>query len=160
LKLSGPGQLGRYMSRLPPPDAVISLHPDRYAPRAARFCVATVDRPSPDLRDVVVLLASELVTRAVMLCESAADELVELWVWMPADVIRVELRGAHELICAPPARGHPQDGLVLLDELADRWSIDADEHDACIWFEIDRHRDVLHHHHARARRPFAAARRS
>jgi hypothetical protein len=117
---------------LPPPDAVISLHPDRFAPRAARCCVRTVDRPSPDLRDVVVLLASELVTRAVRLCRMTSHELVELRIWMPPDVVRVELRGARELVCAPSEPDRPQDDLLLVHALADRWSIDADEHRAML----------------------------
>ena len=121
-----------------PPDAVISLRPDRYAPRAARFFVGTVDRPSPDLRDVVMLLTSELVTRAVLLCPSDCDELVELRTWMPAEVVRVELRAARELIYAPPEPPAPQDGLLLMDDLADRWSVDVHGEQACIWFEIDR----------------------
>jgi hypothetical protein len=121
------------------PDAVISLHPDRYAPRAARYFVGTVDRPSPDLRDVIVLLTSELVTRAVTLCEGCGDELVELRIWMPPDVVRVELRGASELLCRPPEPPHPQDDVLLIDDLADRWSIDVEADEACIWFEIDRH---------------------
>jgi hypothetical protein len=129
------------MTDLSAPDAVISLHPDPFAPRAARYCVATVDRPSPDLRDVVVLLTSELVTRAVMLCEDALEEFVELRVWMPPDLVRVEIRGARELLCAPVESNHPLDDLLLVDGLADRWAIDADDHDACIWFEIDRHPD-------------------
>jgi hypothetical protein len=129
------------MAEPSPPDAVISLHPDPYAPRAARYCVSTVDRPSPDLRDVVVLLTSELVTRAVMLCQSALDEFVELRVWMPPDLVRVEVRGSRDLLCPPAASDHPHDDLLLVDGLADRWAIDADDHDACIWFEIDRHPD-------------------
>jgi hypothetical protein len=132
------------------PDAVLSLHPDRYAPRAARYFVAGVDRPSPDLRDVVVLLTSELVTRAVMLCEGSDDELVELRIWMPPDVVRVELRGARELVCRPPEPQCPQDDVLLIDDLADRWSIDLDADDACIWFEIDRHPTAQQAHQAHA----------
>jgi hypothetical protein len=131
------------------PDAVISLHPDRFAPRAARHCVRMVDRPSPDLRDVVVLLASELVTRAVTLSESWSEELgegpsqesLELRVWMPAQVVRVELHGGARLASSQSAPSEPQ-GELLLDELADRWSIDADERGVCVWFEIDRHQDA------------------
>src|SRR5205814_698462 len=52
------------------PDLALSLPLDPYAPRAARYHMAQVDRPSPDLRDAVVLLTSELVTRAVQLCDS------------------------------------------------------------------------------------------
>ena len=36
------------------PDLALSLRLDPYAPRAARYHVAQVDRPSPDLRDAVV----------------------------------------------------------------------------------------------------------
>jgi hypothetical protein len=124
--------------------------------------VGTVDRPSPDLRDVVVLLTSELVTRAVMLCESAVDEFVELRVWMPPDFVRVELRGARELLCARAESGHPQDDLMLVDGLADRWAIDIDEDDACVWFEIDRHPETprsREHASEHAEGPFASMRR-
>lgn len=146
------------MPSLPPPDALFSLHPDRHAPRAARHCVGNVDRPSPDLRDVVMLLTSELVTRAVMLCASASEELVELRIWMPAEVVRVELRAARALVCAPVDQDNPPDGLVLVDELADRWSIDACERDACIWFEIDRHYEPSRHDQpTRTDHPFAFA---
>ena len=140
MRLRGPGNLSHEMvSEVRPPDLAISLRPDRYAPRAARAVVRAVDRPSPDLRDVVVLLTSELVSRALKLRSSTSEEFVELRIWMPSDVVRVELRGARELsICASAEPGHPQDELLLLDELADRWSIDADKDRACIWFEIDR----------------------
>ncbi len=139
------------------PDAVISLHPDRYAPRAARYFVGSVDRPSPDLRDVVVLLTSELVTRAVMLCDGSGDELVELRIWMPPDVVRVELRGARGLVCRPPEPQCPQDDVLLIDDLADRWSIDLDADDACIWFEIDRHPTAQQAHQAHADGVYAFA---
>jgi hypothetical protein len=138
-----------------PPDAVISMRPDLYAPRAARYFVGSVDRPSPDLRDVVVLLTSELVTRAVLLCPSDRDDLVELRIWMPIEVVRVELRAARELIYAPPEPASPHDGLLLMDDLADRWSVDVHGEQACIWFEIDRRQalrgdDHDHVHHVLA----------
>jgi hypothetical protein len=140
------------------PDAVISLRPDACAPRAARFFVGTVDRPSPDLRDVVVLLTSELVTRAVLLCPDDCDELVELRIWMPAEVVRVELRAARELIYAPPEPPRPQDGLLLLDDLADRWSVDVRGEQGCIWFEIDRRHAPVVDGRERAGHVFASSR--
>src|SRR5438067_6090977 len=79
------------------PDLAMSLTLDRHAPRAARYHVAQVDRPSPDLRDAVVLLTSELVTRAVERSQSGSQEL-ELRVWMPADVVRVEVRAPRGLL--------------------------------------------------------------
>jgi hypothetical protein len=125
------------------PDLRISLRLDPYAPRAARYYVAQVDNPSPDLRDAVVLLTSELVSRAVEQCESAPGEEVELRAWMPADVVRVELRAPRELLDLPShADRNPYD-LLLLDQVADRWSIEEAEEEtvepaACMWFEIDR----------------------
>jgi hypothetical protein len=121
------------------PDLVISLQLDPYAPRAARYYVAQVDRPSPDLRDAVILLTSELVTRAVQQHGSDSDESVELRVWMPADVVRVELWAPPELLSLPLEHDGPHYDLLLLDQIADRWSVDTAEQPACIWFEIDRH---------------------
>lgn len=124
------------------PDLTISLHLDPFAPRAARHHVSLVDRPSPDLRDAVVLLTSELVTRAVEQNDAGSEQAVELRVWMPEDVVRVELHGAGTVFSPDYAR--PRAGgdfeRVLLDNVADRWSLESEEGEACMWFEIDRHR--------------------
>ena len=122
------------------PDLDVSLQVDPHAPRAARYHVAQVDRPSPDLRDAVILLTSELVTRAAQYSRPGRDEAVQLRVWMPADVVRVELRALRQLLLPPAEREGPHYGLVLLDQVADRWSIEPTEALACAWFEIDRHR--------------------
>ena len=122
------------------PDLEVSLELDPHAPRAARYHVAQVDRPSPDLRDAVILLTSELVTRAAQYSRPGSDEAVQLRVWMPADVVRVELRALRQLLLPPAEREGPHYGLVLLDQVADRWSIEPTEALACAWFEIDRHR--------------------
>src|SRR2546428_5340205 len=120
------------------PDLAMSLALDPYAPRAARYHIAQVDRPSPDLRDAVVLLTSELVTRAVQHCHSG-ETILELRAWMPADVVRVELQAPPRLLALSSDGGPSDYGLLLLDELADRWSLDEAGQTACMWFEIDRH---------------------
>jgi hypothetical protein len=120
------------------PDLETSLQVDPHAPRAARYHVAQVDRPSPDLRDAVILLTSELVTRAAQYSRAGCDEAVELSVWMPADVVRVELRAPRELLLPPVEHEGPHYDLLLLDQVADRWSIEPTEALACAWFEIDR----------------------
>ena len=127
------------------PDLALSLRLDPYAPRAARYHIAQVDRPSPDLRDAVVLLTSELVTRAVQLCESS-EATIELRAWMPHDVVRVELHAPAELLETTPAGAGERDySLMLLDQLADRWSLEPSDGLACMWFEIDRHGPVTGH---------------
>lgn len=119
------------------PHLAVSLPLDPYAPRAARFYVGQVGRPSPDLRDAVTLLTSELVTRAVQQCDHR-PESVELRVWMPAEVVRVELGGARELLLPPVLPDAPRYDLMLLERLADRWAVEADSDHPRMWFEIDR----------------------
>jgi hypothetical protein len=135
----GPGVQGKdgKATVLANPDFAVSLRLDAYAPRAARYYVAQVDRPSPDLRDAVILITAELVTRALQQHRFKSGQDIELRVWMPADVVRVEIRGPRNVL---PLRGdgEPHDGL-LIEKLADRWSMDTHERDACAWFEIDRH---------------------
>ena len=117
------------------PDLRVSLPLGPYAPRAARHHVAQLDRPSPDLRDAVVLLCSELVTQAV---EQSQAGSIELRVWMPSDIVRVEVRGPMDTSAAEPA-DPPAYGSMLLDQIADRWSFEGSGEHACTWFEIDRH---------------------
>jgi hypothetical protein len=121
------------------PDLAIVMPLDPHTPRSARHVVAQVDHPSPDLRDVVMLLCSEVVTQAV---ERAPGGTVEVRVWMPEDVVRVELIGALEELDVTIRRhaDHAEYAELLLDELADRWQLEAGGEDLSrIWFEIDRH---------------------
>jgi hypothetical protein len=123
------------------PDLQVALRLDPFAPRAARYYVGQLDRPSPDLRDAVVLLTSELVSRAVEQCGAEGGEQVELLAWMPMDVVRVELHAPRELLDLPAHADRTHYDMLLLDQVADRWSIDAvddDDPSACMWFEIDR----------------------
>jgi hypothetical protein len=116
------------------PDLAVVLPLDLHSPRSARHCVGQVDHPSPDLRDAVMLLCSELVTEAV---ERSTGEMIELRVWMPEDVVRVEMLGApHELSRA--SHKHSGYASLLLDQLADRWELEASEEGVRMWFEIDR----------------------
>ena len=120
------------------PDLIASLHLDPHAPRAARHWVRRVDSPSPDLRDAVALLTSELVTRAVR-PQEAADEEMRLQVWMPSDIVRVELSVPRERFFAPEEERSEDLGAMVLDRIADRWSIQPEGHSVSLWFEIDRH---------------------
>jgi len=133
--------VGNHEARVPidplTPDLETSLHLDRYAARAARYCVRTVDSPSPDLRDAVALLTSELVTRAVA-PDEACEEDVSLRVWMPPDVVRVELSTPRRRFFARLGP-RPEDlGRLVLDRVADRWSIEPAGGGVSLWFEIDR----------------------
>jgi hypothetical protein len=126
-----------------PADLVTSLRLDSHAPRAARHHVGQVDRPSPDLLDVVQLLTSELVSRAVDRCLFAGAMGI-LRVWMPPEVVRVELQVPRTSLGPPSLGVHEDDfSLQLVRHLADRWSLTDRSDLSCHWFEIDRQEPVI-----------------
>lgn len=116
------------------PDLAVTVPLDPHAPRSTRHCVGLVDNPSPDLRDAVMLLCSELVTQAV---ERSEGESVEVRVWMPSDVVRVEVLGSPQTL-SKIHHDHSDYAWMLLDQLADRWELDRGEEESRVWFEIDR----------------------
>ncbi len=121
------------------PDLASTLTLGPYAPRDARHQVRELDYASVDMRDAIVLLTSELVTRAVWQCEALpGGATAELRAWMPRDVVRVELAAPPGVDIMPRAKGPADFDLMLLEQLADRWSDGADVPCSCVWFEIDR----------------------
>ncbi len=109
------------------------------APAAARGALdqqvahALSDAQMRDVR----LLVSELVTNAVRHAEGAAVRLV---VSLKRGVLRVEV---HDLGTGFQPKAPPQDplrasgwGLVLVQELADRWGVDGTPRTR-VWFEMD-----------------------
>ena len=117
------------------PDMAVILPLDPHAPRAARHRVAQVGRPSPDLRDAIKLLCSELVTLAVEASPGGCH--IELRMWMPQDLVRLELEGwPSAYLRAPDPRTF---AALLLNQIADRWALDVADGKARMWFEIDRH---------------------
>ena len=121
------------------PDLQLLLPLDTHAPSEARHAVARVDKPSPDLRDAVVLLTSELVTRALRQRGDVEPGTVELRVWMPRDVVRVEVWTDPTLLSHPTEiAGEPEYDLMLLDQATDRWAFERRGNRVCAWFEIDR----------------------
>ena len=123
---------------LGPPSLAISFSLDDYAPRLARYQVARADRLSPDLRDAVQLLVSELVTRVVPPDSAQADARADLRTWMTRDVVRVEVWTSAALVERSAPEAGPAYDEVLVGRVADRWSVDREEDRACLWFEIDR----------------------
>jgi|GEM_PF-1010118 len=121
------------------PDFDVVLELNRDAPRRARNYVRDLLRvnASHELCDAVMLLTSEIVTPIVERGTTAFLECGELLMWIRADLVRVEFRAPSKLLSSAPEydrRGHDAD---ILDELADRWSIDAAGANASIWFEIE-----------------------
>ena len=114
----------------------LDLHPG--ATRSARNYVGDLlSDASQDVREAAMLLTSELVTRAVRQRPSGFAEPAELRVWLSTEPLRVELRASSELLLVPPEPSGPHYDHILLDQIADRWSIDKGPDFGCAWFEID-----------------------
>jgi hypothetical protein len=120
------------------PDLAFSLELEPRAPRSARHQLANLDYGSPGLRESVLLLASEFVTRAVQWCRPTSGPGVEMRVWMRARDVRVELLAPGKMLSLPLEREYPSYDVVLLREVADRWSIETGRYPVRMWFEIDR----------------------
>ena len=120
------------------PDLEISLELNAFAPRLARHRLEEVGHLAPDLRDAVSLLTSDLVTRAVRACPSGTGSEVHFSAWMADNFVRVELRTPNALLPSGPDADCSPYEKALLDQIADRWSIDDGGETGCMWFEIDR----------------------
>jgi hypothetical protein len=116
--------------------ATISLKRDPYAPLEARHAVMTIDAPSPDLRDVVTLLVSEVVTSAVRAADEGGGDRLVLHAEMPRSRVRVELSDPRGV--AGVEAGEDELGYRLVDELSDRWGVQRHGDGTLVWFEIDR----------------------
>ncbi len=127
------------------PDFEVSLDLDPRAPRSARNYARDLVHAdaSQDLREAVTLLTSELVTQAVLQRAADVAEALELRVWLRADRVRVEARVPSELLLAPAEAGGPHYDHVLLEQIADRWSMDVGQGLTRAWFEIDRGRQRI-----------------
>jgi anti-anti-sigma factor len=115
------------------------------APRSARTFVGELlrDGECERMRELVMLLTSELVTPIAQLGAAVFVEPGELWVWIGAEAVRVELCVPGELLSAPPELSRRQYERTLLDKMADRWSIETRESSARVWFEVDCRRSAV-----------------
>jgi hypothetical protein len=120
------------------PDLAFSLELEPRAPRSARDRLASLEYGSAGLRESVLLLASEFVTRAVQWCRPTDGPGVEMRVWMRPRDVRVELLAPGKMLSLPLERQSPSYDMMLLREVADRWSIETARYPVCMWFEIDR----------------------
>ena len=108
------------------------------APAQARGALDKIaGRIGPDrLRDVR-LLVSELVTNAV---RHAEGEAVRLVVALTAGTLRIEVHDPGRGFKVKPPPDDPMRasgwGLVLVEELADRWGVDHNPRTR-VWFEMD-----------------------
>jgi anti-sigma regulatory factor (Ser/Thr protein kinase) len=115
----------------------------RVAPDAISEARAAVDRMSGDetLLNNLRLLVSEVVTNSVRHAGLDEASRISLHIETSPECVRVEVTDPGPgFVPRVPEPRSTQDsgwGLYLVDELADRWGVDAGD-GTRVWFEIDR----------------------
>jgi anti-sigma regulatory factor (Ser/Thr protein kinase) len=117
------------------------IRADRTAPGAARRAVDELNGHfDPALKDSIRLLVSEVVTNSVIHAQPQVPGEVVLDVWASPDLVRVAVtdRGPGFEAQRPPRPGERSGwGLMMVDQLADRWGVDLDDGTE-VWFELQR----------------------
>ena len=95
---------------------------------------------SGDCFDTLCLLITEVVTNSLRHANFGANDHIVVQVKVSRDQVRAS-------VCDPGGPGRPElskpgvwsdggRGLVLVDELADRWGVSTGD-GTCVWFELD-----------------------
>lgn len=120
------------------PDFTLALPSIPTSPSAARRFVqdALVDMGERDAEDIAVLLASELVTNAVLHGEAP----ISLQVSCTKELLRVEVTDSSSTKPAPRQAGPGAvsgRGLDLVDALSSAWGVDQHaDNGKAVWFEL------------------------
>ncbi|MEA2380880.1 MAG: hypothetical protein QOH72_851 [Solirubrobacteraceae bacterium] len=112
------------------------------AAREARHAVAGGGFVSSGQEPTLLLLVSELVSNSVRHAGLRDDEPIRLRARCDSECTYVEVcdAGRSGRIPVKADNDRPLDpgglGLVLVDEMADRWGVACHEHETCVWFEL------------------------
>jgi anti-sigma regulatory factor (Ser/Thr protein kinase) len=120
--------------------STLALPATSSAAKLARQHVAAIGAAWPDdLRDVALLLTSELVTNALRYGNGA----IYLTVQQTPDTVRIEIQDANpttpQMIASRDTTGERGRGLHIVDRLATRWgkTPTARPPGKTVWFELD-----------------------
>jgi anti-sigma regulatory factor (Ser/Thr protein kinase) len=125
-------------------DAELDLMVDAVptAAREARHAVASRNLVSSGQEPTLLLLVSELVSNSVRHAGLGDDEQIRLRARSDRECTYVEVCDAGRSGRVPAKRGNHDVldagglGLVLVDEMADRWGVACNDDETCVWFEL------------------------
>jgi anti-sigma regulatory factor (Ser/Thr protein kinase) len=89
-----------------------------------------------------LLLVSELVTNSIVHAGHSGDDAIRVRAASDGSTARVEVCDRARAGALPAPRRNPTPlatggrGLLLVDELSDRWGMDTCERGTCVWFEL------------------------
>jgi anti-sigma regulatory factor (Ser/Thr protein kinase) len=109
----------------------------------ARHALAESGLVASEREPALLLLVSELVTNSVRHAGLSEAERIRLRACADEERARVEVCDAGRSGRVPGKRASGLDalepgglGLVLVDEMADRWGVERVDHETCVWFEL------------------------
>ena len=120
----------------------LTVAADRAAACEARHAVAGCGLVGAAQEPTLLLLVSELVSNSVRHAGLGDDERIRVRAHTDDDCARIEVcdGGRSGQV---PAKRQQHDvlepgglGLVLVDEMADRWGVHRRDHETCVWFEL------------------------
>jgi serine/threonine-protein kinase RsbW len=122
----------------------VTVHAAPTAARQARHAVARHGLVSGDQEPTLLLLVSELVSNSVRHAGLRDDERIRLRARFEREreCTYVEVCDAGHTGRVPAKRAHGDAlepgglGLVLVDEMADRWGVASNDDETCVWFEL------------------------
>jgi anti-sigma regulatory factor (Ser/Thr protein kinase) len=124
------------------PEIELTVRADRAAACEARHAVAGYGLVGAAQEPTLLLLVSELVSNSVRHAGMDADEQIRLRARTGDLCAYVEVCDAGRSGQVPQRREHADPlepgglGLVLVDEMADRWGVSCQAHETCVWFEL------------------------
>jgi anti-sigma regulatory factor (Ser/Thr protein kinase) len=127
------------MNRVDPLIA-LELPAEPHSAKVARDAVAELDGHLGEVFGDVVLVISELVTNSVRHAGLDAGDPVELTVNVEGETVRVTVRDPGPGFEPPGAPTDPAHvggwGLVLVEQLAERWGVEHDGKANVVWCEL------------------------
>jgi anti-sigma regulatory factor (Ser/Thr protein kinase) len=125
------------------PEIELTVLADRSAACEARHAMAGCGLVGAEQEPTLLLLISELVSNSVRHAGMDAAELIRLRARSEHACAYVEVCDAGRSGQVPAKRDKHADplepgglGLVLVDEMADRWGVHCHGHETCVWFEL------------------------
>jgi serine/threonine-protein kinase RsbW len=120
----------------------VTVDADPTAAREARRAVADGGLVSSGVEPTLLLLVSELVSNSVRHAGLRAHERIRLRARCDEECAYVEVCDAGNSGRVPAKRLHADAlepgglGLMLVDEMADRWGVACNDDETCVWFEL------------------------
>ena len=137
---SGGGRLRDRPMKKVEPLIALELPAEPHSAKVARDAIAGLDGHLGSVFGDVVLLISELVTNSVRHAGLDATQPLQLSVAVDDDVVRVAVRDPGPGFRPPKAPTDPGHvggwGLVLVDQLAEKWGVEHDGEANVVWCEL------------------------